>query len=167
MITTFLSAFIDGSALLIRHNRRKEILKNITKRYEYHLSHSPIVPTVYAPKTWNVRHIISDLKARKTASCIVFLDCKLELCNSEEELLELYNEAKRVSGATDINHCKDFFVLYIQKWSSSRINLDPRIRWILTKDPMESENLELEYKPFGVRKTILADVRQRNAIRNS
>jgi transcription termination factor NusB len=154
MIGPFITIAVDGTALYLRRKERKAIMQLVDSRYKWHLGHSPIMKNIYAKISRDPYDVISDLKSMKDNSHIVFLDCILELCNTEEQLLELWNEAKRVSESLD-----DLFVLYIQKWSNARLNFDPKVRWVILEAPPKVKTLELKYRPYGARKTILADVR--------
>ncbi len=154
MIGSILSVAIDGTALYLRLKERKSVIKLVDSRYKWYLGHHPIRKNVYVTTSRNHLEIIETLKSMKSNSHIVLLDCILELCNTEEQLLELWNEAKRVSGSLD-----DLFVLYIQHWSSARLNFDPKIRWVILEAPPKVQTLELKYRPYGARKTILADTK--------
>lgn len=150
---------IDSIGLYARYRERKSILKQVKERYDYHLKHSPIlreIVTVKSPKDESANKLFK----LRDSSAIVFFDCALELSNTEDELIRLWNEGKRVSGAIETNneiHCKDLFVLNIQKWSSGRLNYDPRVRFVILEAPQESKFFR--YKQFGKINPILAETR--------
>lgn len=152
---------IDGIGLYARYRERNSILKQIKERYDYHLKHSPImrkVVIVKSPKD----EFASELFKLRDSSAIVFFDCSLELSNTEDELIRLWNEAKRVCGAKDTDDgidCKDIFVLNIQKWSSGRLNYDPRVRWIILEAPPNGK--VFRYEQYGKRNPILAETKLR------
>jgi hypothetical protein len=150
---------VDTIGLYVRHKARNNIIKQIKERYEFHLKNSPILRKVIIVKNPKDEYA-AELFRTKDSSAIVFFDCALELSNTEEELIRLWNEAKRVSGAKDTDDgidCKDLFVLNIQRWSSGRLNYDPRVRWIITEAPPISKLFR--YEQFGKRNSILAETK--------
>jgi len=161
---------IDGIGLYARYRERKLIIKQIKDRYDYHLKNSPLLREVIVIKSPKDESASKLFKLRDS-SAIVFLDCALELSNNEDQLIRLWNEAKRVSGAKDTNdgiESKDLFVLSIQKWSSSRLRYDPRVRWIILEAPPNSKLFR--YEQFGNRNSILAETklayRERKSIKD-
>jgi len=149
---------IDTIGLYARSRERKKTLELLKQRYEFHLKNSPVlrkIVIIKSPKDESAAEIFR----MKDSSAIVLFDCSLELSNTEYELNRLWNEAKRVTGFKE-NKCEDLFVIKIQKWSSNRLNLDPRIRWIILEAPPDSK--ELKYEQFGKRNQILAETRIRN-----
>lgn len=118
----------------------------------------------------------------RTGSAVVFLDCVLERCGDEEELTTLWAEACRASesmkygpwttndpptslGAVASRTASNeacVFVLTLQPWSTARLLLDPRVRWVILQTPPKGP---LRYRPYGKRSTLLADVHDRTAER--
>ncbi len=149
-----LGLFVDAIGLYTRSRERKKTLEKVNERYDFHLKHSPVLRKIIiikSPKDESAAEIFR----MKDSTAIVLFDCSLELSNTENELVRLWNEAKRVTGSKE--KYDDLFVIKFQRWSSNRINLDPRIRWIITDCPPDST--ELKYEPFGRRNQILAETR--------
>jgi len=164
MIGSLLTVFVDGYAALDRATQRRAMLIDAAKRVEWYskrFGSSRSLLVVNHPN--QMRHSLS---AFQNASCVVFVDCALELCDDEADLMRCWHEIKRVAGSYDsddnencITH--DIFVLRIQSWATGRATFDPRVRWILTSAPDGRTNTEarLQYRPYGRRSTALGDVR--------
>lgn len=156
---------VESFAVVDRHLTKKKLFDLAQQRQKEHHNNNNKRPLVIVSSP-----NINELKKLKDNSCIVFVDCALELCDTEEKLKEFWNELKRISGTNTIN-CKDLFVHHIQHWSSTRLFLDPKVRWIILEAPPNQVKVngkvklgEIKYKPYGKRNTVLSDVKssQRN-----
>jgi hypothetical protein len=141
---------VEIFAAVDRHLDRQKLLTLATNRLSEHnkSNNSRNFVIVKSPKE------INQLRKLKKDSCVVFVDCALELCSDEKELEQFWNELKRVSGTSDLL-CKDLFVCHIQHWSSTRLFLDPKIRFIILEAPPKT--IKLKYKHYGKRNSVLSD----------
>lgn len=146
MISSLLTAMVEGYAALDRSTDRRAMLNAATVRANQ--SGRSIIP---------IRSVkdIAGLQSVPSNSATVFVDCSLEKFDSEADLIAGWNEIKRVAGATD-DDMHDVYVLCIQPWSRARLAFDPRVRWVIVKAPPFGK---LDYRAFGRRTTILADTR--------
>lgn len=145
MFSPLLSAAVEGVALLDRHSDRGKMLARAEER------------AVETKKRLLVVRTPADMRALATTapdSAVVMADCAIECCGDRADLDACLDELRRVTGRP-----ADLFVLSIQWWAGARIALDPRVRWVVTKAPPTSNDVAV--KPYGRRRTVLADVRGR------
>src|SRR5258706_14255991 len=148
LISPLLSAAVEGYAALDRATERRRILQAAQAR------------VVASEKTPNPRSLIivkspdemRRIALQQTNSGVVVVDCALERCGTERNLIDCWQEMQRISGGGS-----NLFVLTIQKWSTTRLLLDPRIRWIILQTPPKGP---FDYRPYGKRSTLLADTRK-------
>lgn len=157
MISQLVTVCVDGYALLDRASDRRRMLEAAEARAAAHARAGSPRELVVVRSAAEIR---GGLRALPDASAVVFVDCALEGCGDEEDLLRCWSEVRRVAGADD-DRADDLFVLHVQPWASARAMLDPRLRWVVTKAPPRRDGSgRLEYRPFGRRRTILAEVAQ-------
>lgn len=157
MISQIITAAVDGFALADRASDRRRMIQAAEARAAAYARAGTPRTVVIVRSAAEMR---GGLRALPDASAIVFVDCALECCNDEEDLLRCWAEVRRVAGATEEN-ADDVYVLHVQRWASARLNLDPRVRWVVLSAPPRRDGTgRLEYRAFGRRRTILADIAQ-------
>jgi hypothetical protein len=147
------SAVVDGYAYLDRATERQKLVEAAEQRVGYHRRLGRERPLVTVETAQQMRRELSKLT---DGSCVVLVDCALEHCWDEADLLACWAQVRRVSGATE-QSAPDVFVVRVQKWAQMRQLLDPRLRWVIKSAPPGSS--KLEYEPFSRRSSVLADVR--------
>lgn len=160
MISQLLTAAVESYAAIDRASDRRDMTARARQRFEASkLTDNPrTFLTLRSPKDIRLQ-----LPLVRTYSAVVLIDCALERCDSEDELLTLWSEAKRVTGESAHRDASgtvvrepNLFVVTIQHWSTARLFFDPRIRWVILTAPPKGE---LTYRPYGKRSRLLADVR--------
>lgn len=155
MLSQIITACVDGYALLDRASDRRRMLEAAEARAAAHARAGAPRELVVVRSAVEIR---DGLRALPDASAVVFVDCALECCGDEADLLRCWDEVRRVAGADD-ERADDLFVLRLQPWATARLAVDPRVRWVLTGAPPRRDGSgRLEYRPFGRRRTVLADV---------
>lgn len=155
MIGTILSFAIDGYAAIDHATDRRLLLIAAAKRCEAYAQAGQKRQLLVIRHPDQMRRR-SRLAKMLDDSCVVFVDCALEMCDSEADLIACYREVVRVAGPTE--QANNIFVLRLQQWATGRTTLDPRVRWLITKAP-PSDGAAFEYRPYGKRSSILADTR--------
>jgi len=156
-LSTVLTGAVEGYALLDRASDRRRMLELAQARVEHHRQAGKPRTLVVVKSPKDIKLLLS---SARVGSAVVFVDCALEKCNSEADLLDCWKQIKRAADATEGLRGGDIFVLRIQSWSSSRLALDPRVRWIITSAPPDPQAMDrIKYRPFGRRSTLLADTR--------
>lgn len=155
MLSQIITVVVDGFALADRASDRRRMIDAAEARAAAYAQAGRPRTVVIVRSAAEMR---GELRALPDASAVVFVDCALECCNDEDDLLRCWAEVCRVAGATEEN-ADDVYVLHVQRWASARINLDPRLRWVILNAPPRRDGTgKLEYRAFGRRRTILADI---------
>jgi len=156
-LSTALTGAVEGYAFLDRASDRRRMLELAQARVEQHNQTGTPRTLVVVKSPKDIRLLLS--RAR-VGSAVVVADCALEKCGSESELLDCWRAINRAAGGTPGLHKGDIFVLRIQQWASTRLALDPRIRWVITCAPPDAKAMgRIQYRPYGRRSTVLADTR--------
>lgn len=160
MLSHIITAAVDGYAALDRASDRRKMIDAAESRVAAYEAAGRDRSFVIVRSAGEMRDGLLSLPAD---SATIFVDCALECCVGEDDLLRCWAELQRVSGATDAR-ADDLFVLCIQRWASARATFDPRVRWIVVGAPPRRDGSgALEYRPFGRRRTVLADVKRERA----
>jgi hypothetical protein len=154
MLSQIITAAVDGFALADRASDRRRMIQAAEARAAAYAQAGQPRTIVIVRSAAEMRN---GLRALPDASAIVFVDCALECCDDEEDLLRCWAEVCRIAGATE-ESADDVYVLHVQRWASARLNLDPRVRWVILAAPPRRDGTgRLEYRAFGRRRTILAE----------